>query len=174
MVVSGILKNEVKMKLRILELNKHNHYGNMVSKPKGDAGIDLYFPNDVNVPARQSLLIDFEIQTEMWSYTRDTGYDMELSKDLDKPYNCSYQLVPRSSIWRTPLRQANSIGIIDAGYRGRIMVPVDNHSGHDYRVKRGDRLFQIVHPSLQPIHVEIVDKLTNSDRGKKGFGSTGK
>ena len=32
------------MKLRILELNKHNFYGNMVMKPKGDAGIDLYFP----------------------------------------------------------------------------------------------------------------------------------
>ena len=54
------------------------------------------------------------------------------------------------------------------------MVPVDNRSGRDYRVKRGERLFQIVHPSLQPIHVEIVDELTNSDRGKKGFGSTGK
>ena len=58
------------MKLRILELNKHNFYGNMVSKPKGDAGIDLYFPNDVNVPARQSLLIDFEIQCEMWTWTK--------------------------------------------------------------------------------------------------------
>ena len=162
------------MKLRILELNKHNFYGNMVMKPKGDAGIDLYFTNDVNVPARQSLLIDFEIQCEMWTWTKDSGYDMSVAKSLDNPYNCSYQLVPRSSIWRTPLRQANSIGIIDAGYRGRIMVPVDNHSGYDYRVKRGDRLFQIVHPSLQPIQVEIVDELTNSDRGEKGFGSTGK
>lgn len=162
------------MKLRIKELNKHNFYGNMVSKPKGDAGIDLYFPNDVNVPAGESLLIDFEIQCEMWTWTQDTGYQMNIAKSLDNYYNCSYQLVPRSSIWRTPLRQANSIGIIDAGYRGRIMVPVDNRSGRDYRVKRGERLFQLVHPSLQPIHVEIVDELTNSDRGKKGFGSTGK
>jgi len=162
------------MKLRIKELNKHNFYGNMVSKPKGDAGIDLYFPNDVNVPAGESLLIDFEIQCEMWTWTQDTGYQMNIAKSLDNYYNCSYQLVPRSSIWRTPLRQANGIGIIDAGYRGRIMVPVDNRSGRDYRIKRGERLFQIVHPSLQPIHVEIVDELTNSDRGKKGFGSTGK
>ena len=162
------------MKLRILELNKHNFYGNMVMKPKGDAGIDLYFPNDVNVQAGQSLLIDFEIQCEMWTWTRDSGYDVSVAKSLDNPYNCSYQLVPRSSIWRTPLRQANNIGIIDAGYRGRIMVPVDNRSNSDYRVKRGERLFQIIHPSLQPIQVEIVDELTNSDRGKKGFGSTGK
>ena len=49
------------------------------------------------------------------------------------------------------------------------MVPVDNHSGYDYRVKRGERLFQLVHPSLQPIQVEIVDELTNSDRGEGGF-----
>ena len=34
----------------------------MVSKPKGDAGIDLYFPHTYNIPARQSVLIDFEIQ----------------------------------------------------------------------------------------------------------------
>ena len=54
------------------------------------------------------------------------------------------------------------------------MVPVDNHSGHDYRVKREERVFQLVHPSLQPIKVEIVDELTNSDRGEGGFGSTGK
>ena len=162
------------MKLRILELNKHNFYGNMVSKPKGDAGIDLYFPHTYNIPARQSVLIDFEIQCEMWTWTKDTGYDVHLRKDLNKPFNCSYQLVPRSSIWRTPIRQANSIGIIDAGYRGRIMVPVDNHSGQDYRVKQGERLFQIVHPSLQPIHVEIVDELTKSERGERGFGSTGK
>lgn len=163
------------MKLRIKELNKHNFYGSsMVSKPKGDSGIDLYFPNDINVPARQSILIDFEIQCEMWTWTKDSGYDYTISKSLKKPYNCSYQLVPRSLIWRTPIRQSNSIGIIDAGYRGHIMVPVDNHSGYDYKVKRGERLFQIIHPSLQPIQVEIVDELTKSKRGKKGFGSTGK
>ena len=82
--------------------------------------------------------------------------------------------MPRSSISKTPLRMSNSIGVIDAGYRGRIMVPVDNHSGYDHRVKRGERLFQIIHPSLQPIQVEITDELTDSDRGEKGFGSTGK
>jgi len=146
------------MKLLIKPLNKHGHYNKLVDKPEGDAGIDLFFPNSVRIPRGESMLIDFEIQCEM----------------IQGKKNVSYMLVPRSSISRTPLRQANSIGIIDAGYRGRIMVPVDNHSGQDYRVKRGERLFQLVHPSLQPIHVEIVDELTNSDRGKKGFGSTGK
>ena len=83
-------------------------------------------------------------------------------------------LVPRSSIWRTSLRQANSIGIIDAGYRGHIMVPVDNISNEDYIIKPGERLFQIVHPLLKPIEVELTDTLSETERGSGGFGSTGK
>ena len=153
------------MKLLIKPLNNHGHYNKQVEKPHGDAGIDLFFPNSVRIPAGKSELVDFEIQCEML----DTSVGVPRHTR-----NVSFMLVPRSSIWRTSLRQANSIGIIDAGYRGRIMVPVDNHSGHDYRVKRGERLFQLVHPSLQPIKVEIVDELTNSDRGEGGFGSTGK
>ena len=86
----------------------------------------------------------------------------------------SFQLVPRSSIWRTPLRQSNSIGIIDAGYRGHLMVPVDNISNEDYIIKSGERLFQIVHPSLEPIKVELVDEVSDTERGSGGFGSTGK
>ena len=133
----------------------------------GDAGVDLFFPNMVRVPKGETLLVDFEINCKMVHvHELDDGHLFE------EP--TSFMLVPRSSIFRTPLRQANNIGIIDSGYRGRIMVPVDNHSGYDYRVKRGDRLFQLVHPSLQPIKVEIVDELTNSDRGEGGFGSTGK
>ena len=48
------------------------------------------------------------------------------------------------------LFRANNIGIIDSGYRGHIMVPVDNHSNEDYIIKNGERLFQLVHPSLKP------------------------
>lgn len=147
------------MKLLIKPLNKHGHYNKQVEKPHGDSGIDLFFPNRVRVPKRESLLVDFEIQCEM--------VDGEL-------LNTSFQLVPRSSIWRTPLRQSNSIGIIDAGYRGHLMVPVDNISNDDYIIKSGERLFQIVHPLLEPIKVELVDDISNSERGSGGFGSTGK
>ena len=153
------------MKLIIKPLNEHGHYNKQVEKPEGDAGIDLFFPNDVRIPAGSSLLIDFEIQCEM----------LDISIGVPRiTKNVSYMLVPRSSISRTPLRQANSIGIIDAGYRGHIMVPVDNVSNEDYVVKRGERLFQIVHPSLQPIDVELSDEVSETERGSGGFGSTGK
>jgi dUTP pyrophosphatase len=54
------------------------------------------------------------------------------------------------------------------------MVPVDNISNEDYIIKRGERLFQIVHPSLEPINVQLVEELSESERGSGGFGSTGK
>ncbi len=151
------------IQLKIKTLNNHGHYNKEVEKPVGDSGIDLFFPNRVRVPSKQSLLVDFEIQCEMLKY---------LSVNVST--NISFQLVPRSSIWRTPLRQSNSIGIIDAGYRGRLMVPVDNISNEDYIIKSGERLFQIVHPSLEPVGVELVDELSDSERGSGGFGSTGK
>ena len=151
--------------LLIQTLNRHGHYNEQVKKPEGDAGIDLFFPNDVRVPARQSMLVDFEILCEM--VYKSVGVPRHTK-------NISYMLVPRSSIWRTPLRQSNSIGIIDAGYRGHIMVPVDNISNEDYIIKKGERLFQIVHPSLKPIEVELTDTLSETERGSGGFGSTGK
>ena len=146
------------MKLLIKPLNNHGHYNKQVEKPHGDAGIDLFFPNSVRIPRGESMLIDFEIQCEM----------------IQGKKNVSYMLVPRSSVWRTPLRQSNSIGIIDAGYRGHIMVPVDNTSNEDYIIKPGERLFQIVHPLLKPIEVELTDTLSETERGSGGFGSTGK
>ena len=153
------------MKLLIKPLNEHGHYNKQVEKPHGDAGIDLFFPNSVRIPAGKSELVDFEIQCEML----DTSVGVPRHTR-----NVSFMLVPRSSIWRTSLRQSNSIGIIDAGYRGHIMVPVDNISNEDYIIKPGERLFQIVHPLLKPIEVELTDTLSETERGSGGFGSTGK
>ena len=132
-----------------------------------DAGVDLFFPNMVRVPKGETLLVDFEISCKMVHvHELDDGHLFE------EP--TSFMLVPRSSIFRTPLRQANNIGIIDSGYRGRIMVPVDNHSNEDYIIKSGERLFQLVHPSLKPISIEVVEELDETERGSGGFGSTGK
>ena len=154
--------------LHIEQLNDHNFYGKKVNLD-GDAGIDLYFPNSVRIPAGETLLIDFEIKCNLIGiYYADNITTAEYQESE------SYMLVPRSSIFRTPLRQSTSIGIIDAGYRGHIMVPVDNRSAEDYVVKQGERLFQLLHPSLQPIHIKIVDGHKETARGEGGLGSTGK
>ena len=91
-----------------------------------------------------------------------------------------YFLYPRSSIIKTDYRLANSVGIIDSGYRGfligafRWLKPENTDTDH-YIVSPYTRLMQICLPSLCPIFVVMVDEneLTNTTRGEGGFGSSG-
>ena len=72
------------------------------------------------------------------------------------------------------MRQCNSVGLIDAGYRGEIMAAVDNIKEIPFTVEPGQRLFQLVSMDGGPISFEIVSDLSKTDRGQGGFGSTGK
>ena len=83
-----------------------------------------------------------------------------------------YYLYPRSSIVKTPLRLANSVGIIDHSYRGEIMAVVDNLSEEDIVLTRDRSLFQLCMPSLRPFNVQYVDSVDATVRGEGGFGST--
>ncbi len=90
----------------------------------------------------------------------------------------SYTLLPRSSIGKTPLQLANSVGLIDRGYTGTLKVAVRNISDAAFAIGRGTSLFQLVTPSLTPANVEVVgpdhDAFTDDTlRGEGGFGSTG-
>jgi len=91
---------------------------------------------------------------------------------LDENGECvSYFLYPRSSISKTPLMLANSVGIIDANYRGEIIAALRCMESK-YTVSQGTRLVQICAPNLGKIRVELVDSLDETDRGSGGFGST--
>ena len=92
--------------------------------------------------------------------------------DSDSTKNVSYYLHCRSSISKTPLRLANSVGIIDAGYRGNLMAAVDNTGDAPYTIEAGQRLFQITGRYLEPIDLTLVEELSDSERGAGGFGST--
>ena len=67
---------------------------------------------------------------------------------------------------------SNSVGIIDAGYRGPLMVSIDNISDDMYEIKQGQRLFQLCSPTLEAISFELTDVLSETTRGEGGFGST--
>jgi len=127
---------------------------------RGDAGLDLYCPGDLTILPNETAKIDLKIQCE--------GVCDNDGK------NVCYYLYPRSSISKTPLRLANSVGIIDAGYRGNIMAVVDNISAESYQIQKGQRLFQICGRFLEPINLTLVDTLSDSERGNGGFGSTGR
>ena len=125
----------------------------------GDSGLDLFFPEDVNIGPHETKIISLQIKCEAYQ-----------SKNKEK--NISYYLYPRSSISKTPLRMANSVGIIDAGYRGTIMVAIDNKSDKVYHIQVGQRLFQICSPVLDPISFDLATTLSETTRGEGGFGST--
>ena len=138
----------------------------------GDSGLDLFFPEDINIPPKETVIIDLQIQCEGLKDISDYDSDPDSESEPDLR-DISYYLYPRSSISKTPLRMANSVGIIDAGYRGNIKVAVDNISDKGYTVSKGQRLFQICAPDLGPIDLELVEELSASSRGQSGFGSTG-
>lgn len=86
----------------------------------------------------------------------------------------AYDLRPRSSVWKTNVRLANSVGLIDATYCGQIMAAVDNRSPTaPLELKPGDRYFQLVRCDGAPFAVCLVDVLSATERGDGGFGSTG-
>ncbi len=94
--------------------------------------------------------------------------------DTERKHFRAFWLLPRSSISKTPLRMANSVGLIDAGYRGQLMGATDFVTY--YKVNAGDRYYQITGPELLPWKaVHIVDTIPGGEtiRGSGGFGSTG-
>ena len=87
--------------------------------------------------------------------------------------NTGYYLYPRSSISKSCIRLANSVGIIDAGYRGQICAMVDVVYTDECYINAYDKLFQICAPDLCPVVAELVSDLgCATPRGDGGFGST--
>jgi dUTP pyrophosphatase len=85
-----------------------------------------------------------------------------------------YWLAPRSSIFKTGHIMANSLGVIDASYRGPLKAPVVALAEGAKGFKKGDRHFQIMAPDMGWIsEVELCSALPETKRGAGGFGSSG-
>lgn len=83
-------------------------------------------------------------------------------------------LFPRSSVYKKDISMANSVGVIDSGYRGEIMLKYRFNKdtiSNTYTI--GDRIGQIVIVPIPEVELEKVDQLSSSERGEGGFGSTG-
>ena len=148
---------QLNIKVNSNNSNVKEFYYNFTTHHEGDSGIDLYNFNQVECEFLKVSTVDFEISCEMI--------------DLKSNNYVSYYLVPRSSISKTSFQLANSIGIIDAGYRGNIMAKIRCFSQSDYILRPGS-YFQIVAPDLKPIKVSIVSDLKDTSRNDNGFGST--
>ena len=153
-------------------MNARNHADKSNQDPCYDSGFDLYAPASLmtNDSCRQ-VVLDHEVSARVLA---DDGVT-----------SLPYYMYPRSSISKTNLRLANSVGIIDAGYRGHLMAKLDKVQVHDILVNPdhahcdiilGQRYMQICAHNLLPFDaVRIVshDDLGSTARGSGGFGSTG-
>jgi dUTP pyrophosphatase len=93
-------------------------------------------------------------------------------------------LFPRSSITKKLVVMANSVGVIDSGYRGELVARfkrVQHDVGCNYGYydteqyyQRKDRVAQLIVIPYPTFRIEEVDKLSSSERGTTGFGSTGR
>ena len=72
------------------------------------------------------------------------------------------------------LAPANKVGVIDADYRGEIMVALHNHSKDAVTVENGERIAQLVITPFLTADFEETDELEDTERGTGGFGSTGR
>lgn len=147
--------------------DKHNL--KMKNEKYPDAGFDIFTPEDYFCNQAIVTKINFGIKCSasnaVWQMPNNYTHT-------------GYYMYPRSSLSKTKLRLANSVGIIDSGYRGNLIGAFDCISqNEEYKVLRHDRLVQICAPDLRPIVVQIVDSEEDlgekTRRGGGGFGSTG-
>lgn len=120
----------------------------------GDAGVDLYCDDNVCLEPNEVRDISTGIRVEM-----SPGY--------------WGLIIGRSSTLRDRELLVN-LGVIDNGWRGELFVNVRNLSAEDAYVLAGDRLAQLVlFPLAGAVDIEEVENLSRSERGVRGFGSTG-
>lgn len=95
---------------------------------------------------------------------------------VEVPYGYVGLLVARSSLAvKHSLMMANSVGVIDSDYRGQVYVPLINVGDTFQEIVMGTRIAQLMFVPTLMRDVEVVepDKLTTTERGDGGFGSTG-
>lgn len=124
-------------------------------KTSGSAGFDLYAIEDVEIQPGETKQIR-------------TGLIFEI------PEGYEIQIRPRSGMsLKTPLRISNAPGTIDSDYRGEVMIIAENTSIVPFSVEKGTRIAQGVLQKVPQAEFIEVEKVSETERGEGGFGSTG-
>jgi dUTP pyrophosphatase len=144
------------MKVRIKKTDDRAHmptYGSEYS-----AGADLYALLDEKL----------EIKPHETAFIR-TGISLEIPEGY-----CGLIFARSSMGAKRGLAPANKVGVIDADYRGEVMVALHNHSEKLAEVEPGERVAQLAIVPFLKAEFEETEELSNTVRGAGGFGSTGK
>ena len=128
-----------------------------------DAGLDLYSREDKTIYPAQCIREQLTEHAECF----DTGVHIEL------PRGCYGKIESKSGL-NVNYNIVSCGGVIDEGYTGSIVVKLYNMGTYPYTVHKGDKIAQLViMPYLTP-QIAIARELEDTERGVKGFGSTGR
>lgn len=102
-------------------------------------------------------------------YKFQTGFKLELD------YGWGGFLLPRSGLGtKHDIKLANDVGLVDFDYRGEVGVVLKNEGTEPHTVMQGDRICQLAIIQTYIGWIEIVEELSDTERGEGGFGSTGR
>tara|TARA_B100000686_G_scaffold101382_1_gene108569 strand:- start:16275 stop:16730 length:456 start_codon:yes stop_codon:yes gene_type:complete len=147
--------NEVEIKINILD---HGAKELPKYETSGSSGMDLKaaINNPIILKKNERKIIPTGIKVEI-----PKGYEI--------------QIRPRSGLAiKYGITILNSPGTIDSDYRGEIGIITINHGNEDFKIMPNDRIAQMVIAKIIYAKISKVDKLSDTKRGSKGYGSTGK
>ncbi len=122
-----------------------------IAHPGEDIGYDLYASEDLTIPAHGAAAVHTGIAIE---FAPAAGGIVKTRSGLAKK------------------RLMCNAGVIDAGYRGEVIVLMENLGDEAYAIRKGDKIAQLLeHPLLAGEVIEA--ELNEAARGAKGFGSSG-
>ena len=121
------------------------------------AGYDLYAATnyDIEIPPHSTVKVD-------------TGIAIEIPEDYFGAIYARSGLATKQG-----LRLANAVGVIDSDYRGPIIVALHNDTNYIQKIGINERIAQLIIQPYLNVEFNVVDELTDTERGNKGFGSTG-
>ena len=144
-----------KLRIGIVKVRPTAQVPRFAHGPQEDAGMDLIAAEEVT------------LRPGGWASVA-TGLAIAI------PTGYEGQVRPRSGLaQKFGVTLLNSPGTIDPGYRGEVRLLMINHGDHDYTVRQGDRVAQLVVASYRPVDWVVEEELSSTDRGQSGFGSTG-
>jgi dUTP pyrophosphatase len=141
---------------------KNGFENNLIAPAKGDTGWDLVASSDPEI------VYSDEKKKNILYIEYDTGVVLQ-------PPNGFYTLLfPRSSISKYELSLANSVGVIDAGYRNTIKLRFrflgKKFSKNSLIYKNGDKIGQLIFMPMFVLSAHQTESLDESERGLAGFG----
>lgn len=143
------------------------------------AGLDLKSNTEITIPAKETTIERIKRKISIF-LGKEVGLqrnivDIESQLAVEIPPGYFGMIVARSGLsFKRQIKLINDVGIIDEDYRGDIGIRLVNEGNEHYTIKAGDRVAQLIIIPYIQVGLEYVDELTETERGERGFGHSGR